>query len=260
MISRQPSTFPAAPSEVPNAEQVAQIETRRQYLRDMHAAVLEDEVFKIMLDPTGRRSIGGVLWQRELGFAKLALINQGRPLIDHWDVIKAERDMPPKIIAWECDETEFSRALDWQTTFYKVLTSDEQDETQRTLHGGTWIFQPVPALPGFSVVSDQQAIRFYNHIGGDMLHHEHITVRPESHGFHLQAGATETMTFVANGGEPPITWSLRNAPTWVSISPQGILTIAPPLSAVPDAHSFTVIAQGQHSAEGHADIIVWIRL
>ena len=67
------------------------------------------------------RTLPGALWLRELGFAKLALINRGAPLLDFWTEIERERDIPPSVLAWECDVSSlFTSGMGFNLLSYRV--------------------------------------------------------------------------------------------------------------------------------------------
>ena len=236
------------------------IEERRTYLRLVHKEQRRAAGVAVLTPWAANNVLGGVLWLRELGFAKLALINRGAPLIDHWDAIKRERDIPVQTLAWEIGESEFARrALNWQSILYRHVMASQQDRTTLALNGGYWVFRSIANLPGFSTIPSQEALHFYGEIGGDIPHFHHIQVTPPHRGVRMLGGATHTVQYQVEGGEPPIVWSVAG-PEWMTISDTGLVTLTPPELPVGEEESTlalsAVTAKGQQDVEGHASLNV----
>ena len=75
----------------------------------------------------------------------------------------------------------------------------------------------------------------------------------------MLGGARYTVQFRANGGEPPIVWSVAG-PEWMTISDTGLVTLAPPelpAGTVGSAAAYAAVtAKGQQDAEGQASLNV----
>ena len=174
------------------------------------------------------RSLGGGLWYRDLGFAKIALLNRGVALLDHWSVIEQERNIPVSVLAWQCSESEIVTSRNWENTFYHTVTTEDQDEAELRLSGGLWIFKTVPAVPGFSAITNQEALRFYQRIGGVLPYVGHMRVS------HIDErwvdGRSATVTITVSGGVPPYAYAMSpDSPTWITYLGDGVVDISPPV-------------------------------
>ena len=186
------------------------------------------------------RTLAGAIWQRELGFAKLALLNRGAALLDHWPALERERDIPPGVLAWECSVADLLSHV-WESTFYRTVYTEEQIDTERTLHEGRWIFALITDLPGFSNISEQEARRFYHHIGGQLPHVSHMSADPIE--MMVVAGRPGTIAkqMAGVGGVTPYDYALIGAPAWARVSSTGYFSVIDvPVSAPPDGLSFFV--------------------
>ena len=173
------------------------------------------------------RSLEGGLWYRDLGFAKVALLNRGVALLDHWSVIEQERNIPVGVLAWQCSESQIVTDRNWESTFYHTVTTEAQDEAELRLSGGLWIFKTVPAVPGFSVITNQEALRFYQRIGGVLSHVGHMSVSHITEGW--VAGRSATIAFTVSGGVPPYTYTMSDdSPDWLTPSAL-VMDISPPV-------------------------------
>ena len=125
---RAQGVFDQNPGRVFTGAETELIEEHRDYLRVVHFDQNRSGLPDVVAPWAANNTLGGVLWLRELGFAKLALLSRGSPLIDHWAAIKRERDIPVQTLAWEVSEGEFSRrALNWESNFYRHVMTSEQD-------------------------------------------------------------------------------------------------------------------------------------
>lgn len=257
-VPRAQGLFDLSAARIINDEGLVLIEEHRDYLRTIHADQRR-AVSSIVLSPWApSNTLSGGMWLRELGFAKLALLNRGVVLNDHWEAIKRERDIPLQTLAWEVGESEFAgTSLNWGSIFYRYVMVSEQDRTTVALNGGRWIFQPAADVPGFSLIPNQEAMYFYGHIGGDIPHFHHIQVTPPYRGVTMLGGAKHTVQFNSEGGEPPIVWSVAG-PEWMTVSDRGLVTLAPPGTEHPTQIFAAVTAKGQQEVEGHASLNVEI--
>ena len=146
MIERALDPYDATSDRVISADDTALIEERRDYLYEVHRLTFPGAALLVSPPP---RTIAGAIWMRELAFAKLALLNRGTALLDHWPAIERERDIPPGVLAWESGEAILGRQA-WGSTFYRTVFTADQLDSERTLNGGRWIFATIDDLPGFS--------------------------------------------------------------------------------------------------------------
>ena len=255
---RQQGVFDLTPERVIADTDIALIEERRGYLRVMHKEQIRDAA--MFVQPGGSlRSIGGALWSREMGFAKAALLNRGSLLLDHWDAIKRERDMPLRILAWEMSEAVFSQSVvPWESSFGRHVLTSEQDSSSQELNGGRWIFQRDIVIPGFSIISEQEAMFFYGNIGGEFQQFLHPQITPHNREFTMVGGTTAITYFYITGGEPPIVWSI-SGPDWITVSDTGVVSMAPPELPADSTGSTiyaAVNARGVQDVDAHASLTV----
>ena len=259
-IPRAQGVFDQTAGRTIAAADLETIAERQAYLRLVHKEQSRLAGAAVLAPWASTNLMGGVLWLREIGFAKLALLDRGAPLIDHWNAIKRERDIPVETLAWEIAESEYSRrALNWGSTLYRHVMASQQDRTTLALNGGYWVFRSIPNLPGFSTVPSQEALHFYGEIGGDIPSFHHIQVLPPARAITMVGGGTYTVQYQAEGGEPPIVWSIAG-PEWMNISDTGLVTLTPPelpAGTLGSRESYAaIIAKGLQEVEGHASLNV----
>ena len=115
-----------------------------------------------------------------------------------------------------------------------MFTTD-QDELERRLNGGRWIFAAVEDLPGFSAITEQEALRFYNHIGGSLPHVHHMSVEHVEE--HWVGGRASTVTPTISGGTPPYSYALStDSPAWMAVLLNGVISVAPPVGTSSGPH------------------------
>ena len=255
---RQQAVFDLTAERVISDTDIALIEERRDYLRLTHKEQIRDAAMFVR-PGSSLRSIGGALWSREMGFAKVALLNRGVLLLDHWAAIKRERDMPLRILAWEVPEAVFSQSVvSWESAFGHYVLTSEQDASSQALHGGRWIFERDITIPGFSVIPEQEAMFFYGNIGGEFQPFLHPQITPHSRDFTMVGGTTAVTYFYVNGGEPPIEWSI-SGPDWITIGDTGTVSLAPP-ELPPGSTKSTIYAavnaRGVQDVDAHASLTV----
>ena len=133
----------------------------------------------------------------------------------------------------------FSRV--WETIFYRTVFPEDQLPTERTLNEGRWIFALVDDMPGFSNISEQEARRFYHHIGGQLPHVSHMSVDPIEMSAVAGRPGTIAKQMAVEGGVPPYAYELVEAPAWASVSGSGYFTLTDvPVDAPTDGLSFFV--------------------
>ena len=237
MIVRPLTPFDATAARVISDDDAALIQERRAYLQAGH--VQQWPLSGLAYGTPAVRSITGGLWYRDLGFAKLALLNRGVALVDHWPAILLERDIPVGVLAWQANEGALG-GQDWESTFYSTVMTEDQDEGQRELSGDTWIFEVAVGVPGFSNVTNQEALRFYNRIGGVLSRVGHMSVS------HIEEswipGRYSTLRFTVEGGVGPYTFEMsKDSPDWMTALAAQLVHLTPPVTTPTDLYVGTLI-------------------
>ena len=236
-------------------EQEALIEERQTLIRDTLRAAYEEQQFIALTTGQSLRSRGGVTRERLLVFGKLALLNRGAALIEQWEAINAELIIPWNVHYWEMALTAWAgRDVN---AFMHTNMSPTPAET--TLYGEGWTPETDTDVPGVSTVDDSDVFHWLGCVGGDPPHFHHIAVTPLVRKITMLGGATYTVQFQADGGEPPIVWSIAG-PEWMTISDTGLVSLNPPELPTGTVGSLAtyaaVTAKGQQDAEGQASLNV----
>ena len=235
-------------------EQEALIEERQIRIRDILRAAHDEPQFIVLTTGQSLRSRGGVTRERLLVFGKLALLSRGAALIDHWESINTELIIPWSVHYWEMAVASWaSRGV--TATFLRTNMSPTPADT--TLYGEGWTSEADSDVPGVSTVDDSDVFHWLGFVGGDPPHFHHIEVTPSVRQITMLGGAMYTVQFSADGGEPPIVWSIAG-PEWMTISDTGLVTLAPPelpARTVSSSVAYaTITAKGQQDAEGQASL------
>ena len=230
------------------------IEERRSYLHEEHIRQTLNPR-SIHLLSAGARTLESSLWNRELGFGKIALVNRGVDLLDHWITIKRERDIPIGVLAWEVNVTQLINQ-NWNSVFYSTVFTDEQDETSRELYRGRWIFVRASGVLGFSAITNQEALRFYHRIGGHMPHVWHMSVAPRI--VSVAPGDTVMPRVSVSGGVAPYEYSLGFDPVvpWIAVSSGGVIIIAHPGTPTEDRFESVINVTDANGTKAHARLVI----
>ena len=237
MIVRPLTPYDATSARVLSDAHLETIRERRAYIFREHQ--IQWPLPGLSYGSLAYRSLEGGLWYRDLSFAKIALLSRGATLLDHWEAIKRERDLPVSVLAWQCSEEALGSGSNWESIFYRTLQTEDQDEGQRRLSGDTWTFSPVADVPGFSAISNQEALYFYRRVGGVLPHVEHINFET----VHIVTGPGRpavTHQVVVDGGVTPYVYRLIDAPEWITLGDTGLLRATPGLTVRRGVHAFTV--------------------
>lgn len=207
------------PTHSLTAANLKNIETRRKWLIEQH---------RIQSNNLGphltQGELGKMLWNRELMFAKVALVSRGRWLLQFWGSIETERLIPPEILAWEADFDALKSAK-FTEKFYQT----RHTEAQTTAPNHRWVFLANDPIGSLKEVTEQEALRFYLHTGGRLGSHLHISTAPRS-AIVVAGTNTAARTNAPSGGIAPYSYKLTNSPpAWATVaSLTGIVTLRPP--------------------------------
>ena len=150
-------------------DEIILIEERRKEIVENIAPNMEDLRYAPMISET-RGSKGSMLHLRQMSFLKIGLINNGRPLIDHWDAIKRELGIPWHLHFWEVNPASAYRS---DLANYFHITDYEPTKTEVTLDGEGWQLRKDSTIPGYSVIPDDEAFHLLNFCGGIHPDEEH---------------------------------------------------------------------------------------
>ena len=85
------------------------------------------------------------------------------------------------------------------------------------LHEGRWIFALITDLPGFSNISEQEARRFYHHIGGQLPQQPHER-RPDRDDGGGRSPRHDRQADGGGGRRPRYDYALVGATAWARVS------------------------------------------
>ena len=212
------------------------IEHRQVQIIQAVREVLTESYFQAIAEPGNIATKGGIAYQRQLTFAKVAIFNEGRNLLLHWSTIKSELLIPWSVhyynnalSAWKAVGSNL------ESSFYTTKT-DDFDPTEIGLYDGRWL--PVQAnIPGFGIVERDDALEFLGLVGGVdpvtahpertfRVRNTHTTIAPEQD-VELRLATTVHAEF-------PVTYvvtDLDPLPAWMTMTADGLLSLAPPVMA-----------------------------
>ena len=221
-----------APAPLTDREQAIVDHRQEQIVRACRAAMTDDS-FKLLAEPESISTKGGLAYQRQIMFAKVAIDDEGRNLLRFWPAIKSELQIPwgvhyynMSLAAWK----EIGARL--ESGFYSSMTGDF-DEAQLLLYKGRWLPIEEVSIPGFALVELDDALEFLGHIGGVDPREAHpgrlFTVRNISHVV-IAGSEVEPIQIVADVyAEFPVTYVGAASPAaWWSLDDDGLLTLEPP--------------------------------
>lgn len=147
------------------AEQQNLIKQRQRTIRQrLHGLFLHDIRYHLLTAGRSRHSLGGALNNRMIAFAKMATYNDGRLLLTYWTQIEAELNRDPFILGARLIKdgrvSQFTGSS-WDRNFYQMVEGQEG-----SIDEGKLTPQRVTGMPGFGVVSIEQAEQFLGYWGG----------------------------------------------------------------------------------------------
>lgn len=137
---------------------------QRTVRQRLHGFFLHDTRYHFLTAGRSRRSLGGAINDRMTGFAKAATFNDGRLLLTYWTQIEAELNRDPYILgARLLKENRVSQfaGVAWDTHFYQMAEGEEG-----SIDEGKLMPKRVTGMPGFGIVSIEQAQQFLGYWGG----------------------------------------------------------------------------------------------
>ena len=207
------------------------IEHRQVQVLQSVRPVLSDPYFQSIADPHSIATKGGIAYQRQLAFAKVAIFNEGRVLLAHWPTIKYEMRIPWSLHYYNASEPAW-RAVGsmLESTFYSTKT-DAFDSVELGLYDGRWLPVEETAVPGFGIVETDDALEFLGLIGGvdPLIAHPsqvfkvrpaHTTLTPET--------VVEAQLRANVYAEFPVVYTTSNAPSWIILTTDGLVRYTPP--------------------------------
>lgn len=225
----------------------ALVKFRQDHIAERVNSVLTDVSFATLATPTNIRSKGGIAFLRQIGFAKLALLNGGRSLLTHWPEIKREVDIPwnvhyyqKSLAAWVAQSSEL------ESRFFSSKTSDFS-ATELQLYGGGWLPFRADDIPGFALVETDDALKFARVVDGTVNQRQGTFNILDPGTLDAISGETREYDIHTGAAEPFVSFELDEfAPVWVAIeglmSISGKLILSPSLVIVNGAYSFDLLA------------------
>ena len=225
---------------VPTVEQVALIKVRQTKVKAICRRTFRDTAFSVHAFAGQPGTLPGVIYTRPIMFAKAAMVNAGRNLLNHWTDFEIEMAIPWSIHAdmmfvpsW------LSVGSAMEGAFYRT----NMDGT--LLSSGLWTPETTE-MDGFAagVVSGSDALNWLGEIGGSLSHIDHphgtLKVRPKS--IEIAAGVFQSEMVDAVFGEPPYTPTLDGVrPAWITLdSANKSILLHPPVRVLPGEYTFDV--------------------
>ena len=222
------------------------IDHRQQQVIRSVGVVLTDRYFQAVAEPSSVSTKGGVAYQRQLAFAKVAIFNEGRNLLLHWAAIKLELIIPwglhyynNSASAWKAIGSRL------ESTFF-ATKRDDFDATELALHEGRWLPVEQTDIPGYGLVERDDALEFLGIIGGvdpTIAHPARpFSVTPTQ--LTIQPGQVVEFRFKPTvHAEFPVLYDVADPfPSWVSISEHGLVVLTPPAAMADETFDRAVTA------------------
>ena len=193
--------------------------------------------FQSIADPPSIATKGGIAYQRQLMFAKAAIFNEGRNLLQHWPTIKGELLIPWSVHYYNNAESAWKAiGSNLESSFYTTKT-DGFDSTEVSLYAGRWLPIQELGFPGFGLVERDDALEFLGVVGGvdPIIAHPARAFRVRNAQTTLapaQSVAFQLTTTVH--AEFPVTYVVTDAdalPDWWTFFENGNISLSPPLMA-----------------------------
>ena len=212
------------------------IEHRREIVIEIVGARLLDQGFQAVADKSSVRSMGGLALQRQYAFLKLAMFNDGRPLLNHWPEIRKELRIPWGVHYANASESAWAAVSGQIESTFFMTKRDGFDEVNLALYGGKWL--PVTTdVPGFGIIETSDMLEFAGLIGGQHpeVSRPHVPFRLSAPRLKVAPGTVLEHQIVIEGrGEFPVVFEDKTAPPrgWATVGATGQIRLAP-VAALP---------------------------
>ena len=213
------------------------IEHRQTQVARAGRTVLTSPDFQSVAEPRSIATKGGVAYQRQLMFTKVAIFNEGRNLLAHWPIIKLEMEIPWSVHYYNISEAAWKLiGANLESGFYSTKT-DDFDTVELQLYEGRWLPVKETRIPGFGVVELDDALEFLGVIGGvdPLLAHPERTFNVRHTHTTIAPGQTVEVRLQASvHAEFPVTYVVTDVaalPAWMTLDSDGLLSLSPPAMA-----------------------------
>ena len=205
------------------------IQHRQEKLFDTVRETMTNRRWLTVRDNSSVRSFGGIVNLRPLMLAKVGIFDEGVNLFTHWPAIERERRIPWDVHAGNMAPAAWGPAgSEMHNQFYSTKTEDFTG-LELTMPG--WHPVEEDAIPGFAIVSTEQALAVLGLIGGQHPEVEHptteFTVNPTN--ISINNREVREINLMADGrAEFPVQYVLTTADIpWATVSEFGTLTLSP---------------------------------
>ena len=205
------------------------IQYRQTKLFNTVRQTMRDRDWLAVRDASSVRSFGGVVNLRPLMLAKVGIFDEGVNLFSHWPAIERERRIPWNVHAANMALSTWSAVgSDMHNQFYSTKTKGFS-----ALEIQTPGWHPVEEtnIPGFAVVSTEEALAVIGVVGGQNPEVDHptteFTVSPNA--IAIRTHEVLEIDLVADGrAEFPVQYELATTDiSWITVSEFGTLTLSP---------------------------------
>ena len=213
---------------VTNTEIIAH---RREKVRSTVYETMTDKRWLAVRDTSSVRSFGGIVNLRPHMLMLVAMFDGGQNLLDHWPVIERERRIPWDVHAGEMALSSWSNIGSMMLSRFYSTKTEGFDNVEVGLTGMKWLPVPETDIPGFGILSIEEAVAAAGLVGGVLPEVDHPTttfsVSPAS--LTMRAGETLEIGLMPDGlAEYPVRYELATTDlAWVTLSEFGTLTLSP---------------------------------
>ena len=236
------------------------IEHRQVQVARAVRPVLTSPDFQSVAEPLSIATKGGIAYQRQLMFAKVAIFNEGRNLLLHWPTIKREMKIPWSVHYYNISEAAWKLiGANLESTFYSTKT-DAFDAVDLQLYEGRWLPVQETRIPGFGVVELDDALEFLGVIGGTdpLIAHPEQTFRVRVPKLAITEDTVVTTNLTANvHAEFPVLYEFSEAVVdWVTLTADGEIAVSPPAGTAGEAYTYGATATDGLGTEVVFSVIV----
>ena len=211
---------------------------RREIVTETVYNRLLDPGFLAATDKHSIRTLGGIVLQIQYSLVKLAMVNNGRALLNHWPEIRAELRIPWGVRFANMSEAAWRTVSDQIESALFMTKRDGFDEVNIGLYGGKWL--PVATdVPGFGAdlsgqeeISLSDVLEFVGLVGGQHpeVDRPHVPFRLSAPRLKAVPGEVATHQLDVEGtGEFPVLFEDKTDPPrgWATVGETGLIRLAP---------------------------------